>query len=868
MSLEKYRQKRTFSKTPEPTGGKGEDQLLHFVVQKHDASHLHYDFRLEMRGVLKSWAVPKGPSMDPEIKRLAMMVEDHPYNYKDFEGIIPEGNYGAGTVIVWDEGVYEPADDNDADKKQQTKDLLHQLHSGKLKFVLKGKKLKGSFALVKAAGRGENAWLLMKVKDRYASKTEITAKNKSVISGKTIEQIAKHPPKVWKSNREPTVTKTAAKKKAAAIPAADDFTALLKKGKTAPMPKEIKPMLATVTSKPFDKEDWLYEIKWDGYRAIGYLNNGRVDLLSRNQLSFNEKFSVITEALQQWKVKAVTDGEIVAVDEKGNPDFQALQNYFKHGKSAQLVYYVFDIPWYNGKDLTHLPLEERKAILAEIIPADHDIIRYSNHISGQGTAFYEAAIDKGLEGVMAKAAGSSYIMGRRTESWLKIKNSHRMEAIICGYTAGRNSRKHFGAIILGKYEGKELKYIGHTGGGFNDKLLKELFAKFQPLLAPKHPFKTKPQTNMPATWLKPVLVCEVKFAEVTREGILRQPVFMGLREDKKAADEKEVKVVAPPAGKKTSSRKKDAGIFLPDDEKQVEMKVDGKLLKFTNLDKLYWPDEGITKRDMINYYAAVADYILPYLKDRPQSLNRFPEGIKGFNFYQKNVEDKVADWIPTFPYTSESDGETKSFLVCKDRATLLYMANLGCIELNPWHSRIQHPDEPDYCLIDLDPDNNSFNEVIETALVIKDILDEIGAPSFIKTSGSTGMHILIPLGAKYSFDQSRMLAELIVNITNKQLPDNTSVLRTPAKRKGQIYLDFLQNRQIQTMAVAYSLRPKPGATVSAPLRWEEVKKGLKVADFNIYNMPERIAAEGDLLKGLLGKGINMKTVLNKLQGLL
>ncbi|HEY8956181.1 DNA ligase D [Chitinophaga sp.] len=868
MSLEKYRQKRTFTKTPEPTGGKSEDQSLHFVVQKHDASHLHYDFRLEMRGVLKSWAVPKGPSMDPEIKRLAMMVEDHPYNYKDFEGIIPEGNYGAGTVMVWDEGTYEPAEQDDTDKKQQTKDLLHQLHSGKLKFVLKGKKLKGSFALVKAAGRGENAWLLMKVKDRYASKTDVTTKNKSVVSGKTIEQIAQNPDhKIWKSNRGQTAGKTAVKKKAAA-PVADEATALLKKGSSAPMPKSIKPMLASVTNTPFDKEDWLYEIKWDGYRAVAYLNNGKVELLSRNQLSFNEKFSVITTALQQWKVKAVTDGEIVAVDEKGNPDFQALQNYFKHGKKARLVYYLFDLPWYNGKNLTQLPLEERKAILAEIIPVNQDVILYSNHISGQGIAFYEAAINKGLEGIMAKAAGSHYISGRRTESWLKIKNSHRMEAIICGYTAGRNSRKHFGAVILGRYEGKELKYIGHTGGGFNDQLLKELFAKFQPLITSKHPFKTKPQTNMPATWLKPVLVCEVKFAEITREGILRQPVFMGLREDKKAADEKEVKIVSPPAVKKTTPRKKNTGTFLPDGDKQAALKVDGQLLKFTNLDKLYWPEEGITKRDMINYYAAIADTILPYLKDRPQSLNRFPEGIKGFSFYQKNVEDKVADWIPTFPYTSESDGETKSFLVCKDRATLLYMANLGCIELNPWHSRIQHPDEPDYCLIDLDPDTNSFNEVIETALAIKDILDEIGAPSFVKTSGATGMHILIPLGARYSFEQSRMLAELIVNIANKKLPDSTSVLRTPSKRKGQIYLDFMQNRQIQTMAVAYSLRPKAGATVSAPLRWEEVKKGLKVADFNIHNMPRRIAEEGDLLKGLLGKGINMKTVLNKLQHLL
>jgi len=811
-------------------------------------------------------------------------VEDHPYDYKDFEGIIPPGNYGAGTVIVWDKGAYMPETAATGDKKQQTKELLHQLHSGKLHFTLKGKKLKGSFALVKASGRGENAWLLMKLKDRYAAKDDITTKNKSVISGKTLEQVAKNPTREWKSNREQTVPRTTTKKKAGIVEEkADqetDTAAIIKKGEKAPMPQHVKPMLAALTPRPFEKEDWLYEIKWDGYRAIAYLDNGKTDLLSRNQVSFNEKFAVITRALSEWKIKAVTDGEIVAIDEEGNPDFQALQNYFKHGKSAHLIYNIFDLIWYNGKSYTHIPLIERKQLLQQLIPTNNKLLRYSNHITGQGIAFYEAAVNRGLEGIMAKSANSSYSMGRRSESWLKVKNNRQMEAIICGYTAGRNSRKHFGAVILGKYEGKVLKYIGHTGGGFNDKLLKELFIKFQPLITGTCPFKPKPQTNMPATWLKPELVCEVKFAETTTEGILRQPIFLGLREDKKAADEKDVKMIAPPVSSKTTRSPKTTGAphrtkkvaaeqpFLPEDEKQVEIKVEGKLLKFTNLDKNYWPEERITKRDMINYYAAIADYILPYLKDRPQSLNRFPEGIKGFSFYQKNVEDKVAPWIERFPYTSESDGETKEFMVCTGKASLLYMANLGCIELNPWHSRVSKPNNPDYCLIDLDPDTNTFNQVIDTALEIKNILDEIGAPSFVKTSGSTGMHILIPLGAKYTFDQSRMLAELIVGVANKRLPATTSVLRTPAKRKGKIYLDFLQNRQIQTMAVAYSLRPKPGATVSAPLRWEEVKRGLKMTDFNIYNMPQRLAHEGDLLKGLLGKGINMKTVLGKLKSLL
>lgn len=913
MSLAKYKQKRTFSKTPEPTGGKSDGEQLHFVIQKHDASHLHYDFRLEMRGVLKSWAVPKGPSTDPKVKRLAMMVEDHPYDYKNFEGVIPEGNYGAGTVIVWDEGTYVPQVSGDT-KKEWEKHLLQAIESGKLHFILQGEKLKGEFALVKTHGRGENAWLLFKIKDKYAGETDITKKEKSVLSGRTLAQVEKAPEKVWKSNREQKVTKDNKAEKVASSKSArsrsankekeeapthpeNDFSTLLAKGKKAAMPKEVKPMLATLTEQPFDKKDWLYEIKWDGYRAISYLNKSKVTLLSRNQLSFNEKFDVIADALQEWNTKAVIDGEIVALNDEGNPDFQALQNYLKTGKSVQLAYYVFDLLWYDGRDLTQLPLIERKEILRQVLPADNDLIRFSEHITGengQGTAFYKAALEKGLEGIMAKDADSSYGPGKRSDSWLKVKNNLQTEAIICGYTAGRNSRKHFGAVILGKYKNGILHYIGHTGGGFDTKSLKELYDKFQPLITNKSPFKVKPKTNMPATWLKPELVCEVKFAEETREGILRQPIFLGLREDKQAKNEKKEKVVkAPASDKKTTGQKSTAAkkvvaelatpkksaapkkskatssaknnSLLPENEKEVELTIDNKLLKFTNLDKPYWPDEGITKRDMLNYYAAISDTILPYLKDRPQSLNRFPDGIKGFHFYQKNVEDKVADWIETFPYVSESDGETKEFLVCKDKASLLYMANLGCIELNPWHSRINKPDNPDYCLIDLDPDTNDFNEVIQTALEIKSLLDEVGADSYVKTSGSTGMHILIPLGAKYTFDQSRMLAELIVQIINKKLPDITSIERSPAKRKGKIYLDFLQNRQIQTMAVAYSLRPKPGATVSAPLKWEEVKKGLAIKHFDIFNMPDRIAKEGDLLKGVLGKGINMQTVLKKLQ---
>lgn len=899
MALEKYKQKRSFTRTPEPVGGKSKDNALRFVVQKHHASHLHYDFRLEMRGVLKSWAIPKGPSTDPNVKRLAMMVEDHPYDYRDFEGIIPAGNYGAGTVIVWDEGTYE-SDDSKADKKTKEKDLLGQLYSGKLKFTLHGKKLKGTWALVKAPGRGDNSWLLMKLKDKYASTDDITKKDKSVVSNKTVEKVAGTSGNVWISNKKATVKKESAKPAKTIMLETNevDIPALLKQGIKSKMPEAIKPMLATLTDKPFDNEDWIYEIKWDGYRAVSYLNKGKVNLLSRKLLSFNEKFSVIADALKAWKIKAVVDGEIVAIDDNGNPDFQALQNYLKNGRKTRLVYYVFDLIWYDGKSLTELPLIERKQILHQILPPDDQVIYFSDHITGKGTDFFNVATANGLEGVMAKKSNSTYSINSRSQSWLKVKNNQKTEAIICGYTQGRNSRKHFGAVILGKYDGSTLKYIGHTGGGFNDKNLKELFAKFQDLVTDKSPFKTKPKTNMPVTWMKPELVCDVKFAEVTGAGILRQPIFLGLREDKQAENEKEEKVVHAPAEeetpksskktndteektttkrtnkaekmveKKTVKRRKAADQLIPEDAKETILTINRKELKFTNLDKIYWPDEAITKRDMLNYYAATAEYILPYLKDRPQSLNRYPDGIKGMSFYQKDVEGKVADWIEMFPYVSESDGETKQFLVCKDEASLLYMANLGCIEMHPWHSRIQKPDHPDWCVIDLDPDTNSFNQVIEVALVIKDLLDSVGVTSYVKTSGSTGMHILIPLGAKYDYDQSRMLAELLVGIVQKQLPKFTSIERSPSKRKDKIYLDFLQNRQIQTIAAPYSLRPKPGATVSAPLHWEEVKKGLKISNFTIFNMLDRIKETGDIFKGVMGKGINLKQILSKVQGLL
>lgn len=909
MSLKEYVKKRDFTKTAEPKAGLSKDEnKLMFVVQKHDASRLHYDFRLEMEGVLKSWAVPKGPSTDPATKRLAMMVEDHPFDYRNFEGIIPEGEYGGGTVIVWDEGTYEPIESIKG-KKAQEKHLLAQLKSGSLKIKLHGEKLHGEFALVKTHGMGDNAWLLIKHNDDYASKKDITKLDTSVLSGKTIEQMEKTSDKVWQNGHEEDVEekpKQKSKKKALAKPAEEmvgedtdvplvdtsgaDAAALIKAAPKSTIPKTIKPMKTTLVDEPFDDPDWLYEVKWDGYRAIGIINKGNVQLISRNNLPF-DKFYPINKVLKSWDINAVIDGEILVLNDKGISDFGALQNW-RSEADGTLVYYVFDILWYEGKNLMNLPLKDRLTILKDVLPTNDDNIRLSKVFEANGIEFFSAAEKIGLEGIIAKKASSVYTSDLRSREWLKIKVQKRQEVVITGFTRNEGTSKLFSALALGVYDNGVLRYAGKVGTGFNEKMQKEMMVQFKPLITDKSPFDVEPDVDKPSrfrpqrlgakpTWLKPELVGEIAFAEVTSDGIFRQASFKGMRSDKKAKDvvletpkqtDKVVeemdekpdshhsKAIKPPKDKERKT------LLNPKDETQVR-KICGHDLKFTHLSKVYWPEDGITKRDMFNYYYRVAEYILPYLKDRPMSLNRFPNGIHGPSFYQKDVKGKAPDWITkTFPYTT-SEGEHKEYLVGSDEAVLLWMASLGCIEMNPWFSRIQSPDNPDYCVIDLDPDKNTFDQVIEAAQEVKKVLDAIDVPCFCKTSGSTGMHIYIPLGAKYDYDQSQMFARIIVNIVHKQLPDYTSLERMVAKRKGKMYLDFLQNRPGATIAGPYSLRPKIGATVSMPLHWDEVKAGLTMKHFTIYNSIDRLKVEGDLFKGVLGKAIDLEKTIKKAQSI-
>ncbi len=895
MRLDKYNRKRDFSKTAEPKAGISKDKnKLAFVVQKHDASRLHYDFRLEMDGVLKSWAVPKGPALDPKLKRLAMMVEDHPFDYRNFEGLIPKGEYGGGTVIVWDQGWYETIEPIKG-KKAQEKYLLSELKKGSVKMRLHGEKLNGEFALVRTNGMGENSWLLIKHDDEFASKKDVTKLAKSILSGKTIEVMEKSGDKVWRDDREqkvaakqpkvkPTVSNEAAASEVSVASTKLDVAKILKSAPKAAIPKGIKPMLATLVDKPFDDADWQYEVKWDGYRALAFVNKGKVDLLSRNNKSFNDKFYPIYNILKSWKINAVIDGEILVLNDKGIANFGALQNW-RSEADGELVFYAFDILWYEGKKLTDLTLTERQAILNEVIPTDDDRIRLSNVFDASGIDFFAAAEKMGLEGIMAKRKSSNYVINNRSKDWLKIKVSKRQEVIIAGFTRNADTSKLFSSLILAIWENKELTYVGKVGTGFSDTDQKKMMKEFEPYITKDSPFKITPninklsrfqhkQLNAKATWMKPELVCEVSFSEITDDGVFRHPSFKGMRSDKNAKEvvrEKAVDVEKIVDEVETNNQHTSAirppkiaipkTLLNPKDETQVR-KVNGKELKFTNLSKLYWPEDKVTKREMFNYYYQVADFILPYLKDRPQSLNRFPGGIHGKSFYQKDVKGKAPDWAKTFPY-STGDGEEKEYLVGDDVATLLWMASLGCIEINPWFSRVKSPDYPDYCVIDLDPDKHHFDKVIEAANIVKKVLDSIEVPCYAKTSGSTGIHIYIPLGAKYDYDQSQLFARIIVSIVHKQIPKFTSLERMVSARKGKMYLDFLQNRPGATIAGPYSLRPKPGATVSMPLEWDEVKPGLKMKDFTIFNAIDRLKAKGDIFKGVLGKGIDLETAILK-----
>ncbi len=828
MSLVKYHKKRNFKDTPEPAGKqKISSNKLIFVVQRHDASHLHYDFRLQLNGVLKSWAVPKGPSMNPGDKRLAVMVEDHPISYAKFKGEIPKGNYGAGTVDIWDSGIYEPLVTS-ADPQKEIQTALTQ---GSLKFVLHGNKLKGSFALVKLKDGKEKNWLLIKHKDEYAVSGSYTPDKHEAVEVSDTKQILKR--SVRSGN--------------------DKLT------------HYIKPMLAQLSDRAFDDSNWVFEIKWDGYRAIAEIENKAVKLYSRNGLSFAGLYPAVAQELAKIKEDVTLDGEIVVLGDDDKPSFQKLQHYADN-HSLPLQYYVFDCLSYKGKDITSLPLTERKKIAEKVI-GKSNIIKFSDHVAGKGINFFEHVLALGLEGMVAKRADSTYIKGTRSGDWLKIKNHNTQEAVITGYTAPRASRKYFGALVLGMYKKEKLTYIGHTGTGFTEKILKEVYEKLQPLVRSSSPFDKKIPVNSPVTWVDPKYVCEIKFTEATEEGILRHPVFLGLRIDKAAKEVDRIDVAASNRYLPktiTGNKKSGSGRSMAKD-KDKKVKANGHELILTNQSKVYFPEQKITKGDVINYYNSIYKYILPYLKDRPESLKRNPNGIVDKGFYHKDAGDAAPAWVQSIEIYSEGANKDIDYIICNDKATLLYLNNLGCIEINPWNSRTKHLDKPDYLVLDLDPsEKNSFNQVIELALATKEVLDKAGAVSYCKTSGATGLHIYVPLKAAYTYDQARSFAEVIATLAHEQLPKTTTLERSLNKRGNKIYVDYLQNKRGQTLASAYSLRPVAAASISTPLLWKEVKPGLHPSQFTLSTIQKRLEKKGDLFSGVLKEKTNLEKCIKNL----
>jgi bifunctional non-homologous end joining protein LigD len=873
MSLEEYVRKRKFDHTPEPAPAelKPKPTQGRFYVQRHDATRLHYDFRLEIGGTLKSWAVPKGPSLVPLQKSLAMHVEDHPLDYGTFEGNIPKGNYGAGSVMLWDQGTFELLGDRDAEA---------QIQRGDLKFRLSGEKLRGDFALVLMKGRGKgNEWLLIKKKDEYADPDwDIESLAFSVKSGRTQEEIANDlPSKKSKPARKQSSTRAGKKSSRALDPAT------MKGAKQTPMPQSVSPMMATAVTEPPEGEKWMYEIKWDGIRAICFIEGGRVRMISRNGNSYDRQFPELTVMPNYVRAEsAIVDGEIAVLDSKGRATFGEIQprihqtdpNSIAHmARKTPAVFFAFDLLYLDGYDLRNAPLRERKAALEAVIePSDR--IRLSQHFTTSGEQMLEAARQAGLEGIMAKQWDSKY-EDRRSRCWLKVKIHGQQDFVICGYTLGE--RTTFSSLVLGVYDRGKLEWAGNVGTGFNDQSLGTIFKKLKEIRTDKRPFDRAPAMLRDAEWVEPKLVCECKFTEWTKDGKLRAPVFLRLRSDKSPEEcvreaapvERESPAAADQMEQQGSLPVVKNGDFIPKRVKEYTVQIDGRSLRFSNVDKIYYPKDRFTKRDVINYYAAIAEYILPHLEDRPLSLKRYPNGIHEEFFFQKDIPETYPKWLRIEPIYSEHRGEPIRFVVCNDISTLLYLTNLGCIDQNPWMSRIHSLDNPDYILIDLDPQECSFEKIIQAMGLVKNVLDEIGLEGYPKTTGGDGMHVFIPIEPRYTYEQARSLAEILSQLVVSENPDLFTTPRSVAKRRrNRVYFDYLQISSGKTIAAPYVLRAYDGAPVATPLTWDEVKPGLHPNQFNLTNAVARFRESGDLFKPVLTKRQRIEPALRRLAKLL
>ncbi len=900
--LQDYKRKRVFKKTPEPsverdTSGEGS---LTFVVQKHSARQLHYDFRLEVDGVLKSWAVAKGPSTDPVVKRLAVMVEDHPLDYAGFEGSIPAGQYGAGQVIVWDHGTYSPDEGGElsfGDHQVAEKRMRQGLASGKLSITLKGEKLKGSWTLVKMQ-RSDKNWLLIKHRDEHAgSEHDVLEEETSVISGLTINDL--------KAGRLPPSVDPPAVRHSTAIKPADASGAV-----KSSFPTKLSPMLALLAAHPFSDKEWLFEPKLDGYRTLALLNGGKVRLQSRNGIDVTEHYPALAESLKiQPASQLALDGEIIALDSRGKLCFQCLQGYMKTMNRIQtgeseppsaIIYYVFDILYLDGYDLMGMPLKQRKDLLQSVVAPDQNI-RLVEYFTGNGETVYKAAIENGLEGVIAKREDSLYETGKRSKNWLKIKAVASDEFVVGGFTQGTGNRaKTLGALVLGYYNDENnLLPAGNVGSGFDSEMLLKLRRELDTLKIDKSPFYTEPEQTAGVTWVKPEMVVEVKFAEWTNDNRLRAPVFLRVRDDKPAASVQhahaEEKTSDPPEVE--SNNLQDIISQLAGPKNSFVIEVEGHKLSLSNLDKALWPEsEGsraVTKRDLITYLAKVSPFLLPHLKDRPLTLSRYPNGIYGQHFFQKHYQP-VPDFVDKATLSAH-DMPDQDYLLCNNLATLLWLGQIADIELHTWFSRVKpgadfkadvntgdadyYANYPDFLIFDLDPyiysgkekagaepelNRVAFTKTCQVALKLKETLDSLSLPTFVKTSGRTGLHVFVPILRQLDFHGSHSAAETLSHFLFQQYPAQITLDWAVEKRAGKIFIDYNQNVRGKTLASIYSPRPSPEASVSIPLRWDELGK-VYPTDFTILTVPERLDKISDLWANILEAKVDLVKLVSAIK---
>jgi bifunctional non-homologous end joining protein LigD len=901
-ALDRYAAKRTFTRTPEPparAAGARHGPLL-FVVQKHAARRLHYDFRLEVDGVLKSWAVPKGPSLDPNDKRMAVEVEDHPFEYASFEGVIPAKQYGAGNVIVWDCGVYSPDEAKEysfLDRAAAEARMRAELAAGKVSIFLCGEKLKGSFTLVRT--RNTNQWLLIKHKDRFAQANDVLARHLSVLSGASLDEL------------------TAAKP-----PARLEAERLAPTGPAEALPKRLQPMLAESGDAPRSEPQWRYEPKLDGYRVIAFVEGQRVRLQSRRGLDLTAFFPEIAAELAANPAgQMIVDGEIVALDANGRPSFNALQNRAQLKGAAEIaaaqreapvVLVCFDLLHYAGLNLRAAPYRDRRRYLSQCLLPDAHLQLV--HASDDAEELYRVALQHGFEGIVAKRLDSPYEPGKRSRAWLKMKAARSAEFLVGGYTRGNGAREPLGALLLGYRDGRKLRYAGHVGSGLDDEIIGELLERTAKLKRADSPFAEKPPLHRPTTWLTPELVAEVSFSEWTPAQLLRAPVFVRLRDDIAPASVRAPRDGAVPQTAAVSGvrspRTRSSGAAqgsaatprhtaaasaseveevlaqLKAPARRMELKVGGSRISLTNLDRVYWPAAGerqpaITKRDLLQYLARVARFMLPHLEDRPLTMIRMPEGIDGERFFQKHWAQSLPDFVESVTVFSEHKDERHRYLLANNLPTLLWLGQVGTLEFHVWHSRAQTtPDAPeastdyssslaalessilnypDYLVFDIDPyiysgkeakgaepelNKRGFAVGKRVAFWLRSLLREMSLEAIVKTSGKTGLHLFVPIVRTVTFDEARHICESIGRHVMREHPKDITMEWAVEKRTGKIFIDYNMNVRGKTLNVAYSPRGVPGAPVSMPLSWEELEAA-EPMDFTIRNVPARLEKNGD-----------------------